>query len=83
MIHCDVYHTTKPRTAVFVLEGTDLASLPAELHSSLGPLTKWKTITTGPTMIAADPQQIEQDIQRQGYSVGSWQITTTTTEKPQ
>ncbi len=42
----------------------------------------WKTVSTGPTMIAADPQKIEAEITSQGYSIASWQIITTVSTQP-
>lgn len=81
-MNCDVYKTSKPKTIVFVPEGSSIDSLPPKVQGEFGPLSFWKTIAPGPGMIAVDHAKVEQDIKRQGFSIGAWEIRTTiTTEK--
>ena len=76
-MNCDVYHTNRRRIVVLVPEGSDLDSLPAQVKDELDPLRKWKTISTGSKMIGVDHEKVEQDIERQGYSVSAWKMAVT------
>jgi hypothetical protein len=79
MIECDIYRTSKSKHFVFVSTGAGTTKLPKDVHDKLGPLKKWKTVTTGPAMIGADPRKIEQDIAKDGYSIGAAEVKTTVT----
>ena len=73
---CDAYQTNRSNTAVLVSAGANVTKfVPPQIHSALGPLKYWKTVTTDPKMIGADPRTIEQDINSQGYSIQSWKIS--------
>jgi uncharacterized protein YcgL (UPF0745 family) len=81
-MNCDVYKTSKPKTIIFVPEGSEIDKVPPNVQREFGPLNFWKTIAPGPGMIAVDHERVEQDIKRQGFSIGAWEIQTTiTTEK--
>ena len=65
----DVYKTSQESTYLFLPQGQPFSSLPQTVLDQLGTLQLFRTVELGPNFIGANPAQIQQDFQKQGYSI--------------
>ena len=73
----DVYQTKQKTTFLFLPESESFSSLPQAVLDQFGTLQFWKTVELAPTIIAVNPDAVEADFQKQGFSVQRIEIKVT------
>jgi len=65
----DIYKTKAENTYLFLPQGNPFSPLPQAVLDQCGSLQFFKTVELGSKMIGADPDAIQADFQKQGYSI--------------
>jgi uncharacterized protein YcgL (UPF0745 family) len=68
-VKADIYRTGKKDTYLFTPQGGSFSAVPQVDLDKLGTLQFWKTIDLAPNILAANPERIEMDFKKQGYSI--------------
>jgi uncharacterized protein YcgL (UPF0745 family) len=73
----DVYRTEQRDTFLLLPKGQPFSSLPQDALTQLGTLQFWKTVELLSNTIAVNPDVVEADFQKQGFSVQGIKIQIT------